>query len=109
MYPLQCAGGFSMPAIAGKFELLGFSATIKTPASTSQFALIDDDAIIDGSKVGYVYSDISEKKGILANVKGLANGSGVLEVIFYEPVKTRYGVSVIADNLVPGSVCVYRR
>lgn len=109
MYPIQCPGGFSVPAKAGKFEVLGFCVTVSDPTADSQFAIVDDSQIKESWVTGRVLTSLDNQNGILSNVKGLANIDTILSYEFSEPVKTRYGISIYGTNLLPGSVCVYRR
>jgi hypothetical protein len=107
MYPIKCAGGFSIPTKGGKFKIVGVCAAVADPTATAQIALVDDENINLGETQGYVLGDITNSKFILVNLKGIANESGNLEFSFPCDIKTRYGLSAYFDNLVPGSICVY--
>jgi len=109
MYPVQCYAGFAMPVKKGKFEIYGFSAPVSALGADSQFAIVDDVNIADTDTHGRILSTIIDQKNVLANAKGLASATQMLEGSFSEPIKTRRGISVLATNLVGGSVCVYVR
>ncbi len=109
MYPITCKAGFSIPAKAGKFDVLGYSVRINDETADSEFALVDDSNIIQGNDSGYVLGSLTNQKTIIAHVAGLANLDSVLAVMFPEPIKTRYGLSILATNLLPGSIIVYMR
>ena len=109
MYTITCPGGFPVPAKAGKFEVYGFCVTISDPTLDSQFALVDDSSIDQGGDTGRLLTTLTDQKGILVNLKGLANIDTVLAYGFDEPIKTRYGLSIYGTNIKSGSVCVYRR
>ena len=109
MYPIQCPGGFSVPTKAGKFEVCGFCVTVETPASASEFAIVDDPGIDQSGSTGRILPNLTDQKNILAHIKGLAAGDAVLSYEFSEPIKTRYGISIYSTNTLAGSMCVYRR
>ena len=117
MYPVTCAGGYAVPLKAGSFEIVGLRATVNSPASASQIILYDDGGIPSGDKFGRILpSDFdpgtidSKRVTQLCNIKGIANLDANLEVLFPEPIKTRFGTSVsILSNVVPGSVELYVR
>jgi len=110
MYPIQCAGGFSLPTKAGKFQVCGVVVTAQSTTVATQIILVDDIAIGDRD-IGYILSaeEVVDKKKVLVNLKGIANVDGTIGVIFPEPIKTIYGLSMYSENTVPGSVCVYIR
>ena len=111
MYPLTCRGGFPMPVKAGRFEIVGVRATVNTTSSDSRLRLIDDPNIKEGDQYGKILSDTYTGAGTqIVDVKGLASTDANLEVLFPEPMKLRYGVSIThADNLVTGSIALYVR
>jgi hypothetical protein len=110
MYPLTCRGGFPMPIKAGRFEVIGFRATVKTTTSDSRVRIIDDPRIVEGDNWGYLLpASYTGKETPLADVKGMADIDSNLEVLFPEPVKTRWGISVYADNIEAGSLELYVR
>lgn len=109
MYPITCKAGFSIPAKAGKFDVLGYSVRINDETADSEFALVDDSNITLGHDTGFVIGSLTNQKTIIAHVAGLANLDSVLAVMFPEPIKTRHGLSVFATNVLPGSVIVYTR
>lgn len=107
MYVQTCAGGYPNPLKAGRYEVLGFRVTVKTPASASQIQLWDDSNIKDTDRVGYVKDIDADLKTMIANIKGLANSDANLEVLFPEPLKLRRGLSGAFTNIVPGSFFLY--
>ena len=113
MYPIQCYAGFPVPicAGAGKFEIAGFSATVETPAESSQIAFFDDSQIKNGDAFGKLVAiaDIYNTKTLLIDIKGIAAIDASLTYEFVEPIKTRYGISIASDNIKGGSICLYRR
>ena len=110
-YMLRCVAGYNAPARQGKFEIVGFSATVADPTAASQFAIIDDPAIKAEWEAGRIIDSIeapTEQKYIIANQKGSGSAyDTVLEWIAPEPVKTRYGISLCFTNIEQGSMCVY--
>jgi len=109
-YMLSCLGGFAVPARAGKYSVLGYSATVNDPTAASEFGIIDDSAIGDSWEGGRLLASISTNtKTVIARSKSIANGDGVLEWTAPEPIKTRHGISIIANNIAAGSMCVYVR
>ena len=109
MYTLQCPGGFPVPAKKGKFEITGFCVTLNDIALNSEFAIVDDAEIQEDWTAGRILSTLTDQKGILCHLKGLANVDTVLSYEFADTVKTRHGLSIYAVNTLPGSVCVYVR
>jgi len=109
MYTITCPGGFPVPNKSGKFEVYGFCVAIADPTLISQFVLVDDPGISPNLETGRMLTTLDGQKGILANKKGVTNVDSTLEVMFAEPIKTRYGLSIYGYNWIPGSVCVYRR
>ncbi len=115
MYPLTCAGGYSVPLRGGLFEIVGVRATVSDPTVASQIVLYDDSGI-DGKNGRILSSSFDpgkaarDKNALLCNVKGIADLDANLEVLFPEPLKTRHGVSAsISTNLRPGTIQVYCR
>ena len=109
MYPITCPGGYPVPAKSGKFEVSGFCVTVDDPTADSAFALVDDSTIDQSGETGKLLTTLTDKKGVLIYLKGLANIDNVLAYGFDEPIKTRYGLSIYGTNIKSGSVCVYRR
>lgn len=111
MYPMQCAAGFPMPLFAGKFEIVGFTATVETPAATARLAIYDDREIKPGDTFGKLIAedDRYNKKTLLVEIETIAAYGINIFYDFGEPIKIRNGVSICADNIVGGSLCVYRR
>ena len=109
MYPITCVAGYNVPTASGRMEITGFCVTVSDPTAASQFAIVDDEDIKPDWKCGRLLTTITDKKHVLANIKGIANSDSVLSYEFAEPVKTRYGISIYATNMVLGSACVYRR
>jgi len=108
MYPIQCAGGFSIPLKAGKFRIMGIKATISDPTAVARIMLVDDpDISKNQSSQGYLISSASNQRRILADIKSVASTVGCLEADFPSPIKTRHGTSAYFTNVLPGSVCVY--
>jgi len=113
-YPIQCTAGFPMPLVVGKYEILGFVAEISDTTADAQIAIYDDRTIKTEDAFGKLIAvaDIYHTKTLLVDLKsdGAASGaSGYLEYDFPEPVKIRNGLSIAADNIKGGSLCVYRR
>ncbi len=110
MYPIQCVGGFSLPTKAGKFQICGVVVTAQNTAVATQIILVDDVAIEDRA-IGYILSseEVADKKKVIVNLKGIADTDGTMGIMFSEPIKTIYGLSMYSENTVPGSVCVYIR
>jgi hypothetical protein len=111
MYPMQCLAGFPMPLLAGKYEVYGFSCSVTTSASTSQIAFLDDETIKADDKFGKLIplTDIYNGKVLLIDIKNIASLDKNISYEFAEPIKVRHGLSMAADNIVGGSICVYRR
>jgi len=107
MYPIQCCAGYSIPAKAGKFEILGMVAVANDITASSRFAIVDDENIT--GKQGFVLDSLTNKKRILGDIKGIASSDGTLGIIFPEAIKTRNGTSVYMENVVAGSLIVYTR
>jgi hypothetical protein len=110
MYPICCAAGFPMPVKAGKMEVYGVSATVKNTAEDATLRLYDDRTISSDAKFGNILEESFEGPTEISYIKGLGNGSGVIEQWFAEPIKLRNGISVsISENVTPGSISVYIR
>jgi hypothetical protein len=107
MYIKECPGGFPIPAASGKIAIMGIIAAVKTTTSASEVAIVDDDAITSSDQTGRILSTLTNQTRVLKHLKGVASVDGTLGVLFPEPIKTRYGVSVYVDNTVAGSVCLY--
>lgn len=115
MYPITCAGGYSIPVKAGQFDIIGIRATVSNTAAASQIILYDDG--YSGEDWGRILpgtfdpgSSEQVKVVLISNIKGIANVDANLEVLFPEPVRIRHGTSVSkTTNLVPGSIQVYCR
>lgn len=109
MYPMTCAGGYPVPIKGGRFEVIGFKATVNTTTSDSRVTLMDDPFINEGDKQGRILTASYADRGTkFIDVKGMADIDANLEVLFPEPMKIRNGVSLIrADNVVPGSMILY--
>ena len=87
MYPLTCAGGYPVPIAKGKFKVVGFVATVSDPTAASRVTFIDSDA-------NTPLLDSQALKGVLADLKGLANADGVLGAFFDEPIHVRDGITI---------------
>jgi len=115
MYPLTCPGGYSVPLKTGQYEIVGVRATVNDTTALSQIVLYDDGGIISNTgrilPTSFDPGSSGKKKTVLVcNVKGIANLDANLEVLFPEPIKTRYGLSISAStNIVAGSLQVYCR
>ena len=107
MYVLQCPGGYPIPAKKGKFEVWGFSAPVSNTGLDSRLAIVDDINITDTEDTGFVLGTLTDAEVVLADAKGLASADTVLSVIFPDVIKTRHGISIFAQNVVAGSVCLY--
>ena len=110
-YPMQCLAGFPMPLHVGKFEILGISATADVSSGAAQLSLYDDRSIGPNDTFGKLVSqsDIYTTKDLLVDIKVIAALDDHLSYMFDEPIKTRHGLSVSANNIKGGSICVYRR
>jgi len=112
-YPIQCNAGFPMPLVAGKYEIVGFTAEVETATLDSQIAFFDDRTIKNEDSFGKLISvaDIYTTKTLLIDLKntGVAGGEGNLTYEFSEPIKVRNGISIAAQNVKGGSICLYRR
>ena len=110
-YPMQCVGGFPMPLHVGKFEIVGISATADTSSGAAQLTLYDDRTILPTDLFGKLVSqsDIYTTKDMLIDIKVIAALDDHIAYMFDEPIKTRHGLSVSANNIKGGSICVYRR
>jgi hypothetical protein len=110
-YMLQCIAGYNAPARQGSWDVVGMSAAVQDPTVDSELCIIDDVGIGRTWKCGRFLSSLpTEQKGVIAYAKG--DGSAYdtfLEWTAPEPVKTRYGISLITTNVKPGTVCVYVR
>ena len=106
MYPIKCAGGFSIPIKAGKFSVHGIVATVNDLTANSRIALVDDENI-KGQSQGFVLGSLDNVKYVIADFKGVASVDGTIGGMLPEPVKVRHGLSAYFDNVVAGSVCVY--
>jgi hypothetical protein len=112
MYPLLCPGGYGVPVTGARVDVIGVRAAVSSPASASRLILLDDPDI-NGDNFGRILSDTApydNYSGFIVDVKGVADVDGNLEVLFPEPIRLRYGISVAeTTNLVPGSIMVYQR
>jgi hypothetical protein len=111
MYPLQCHAGFSMPVKAGKFEIAGFSVAAQDTAIAIQLVLVDDKNVSPTNDTfGKLLTSADGNKNVLVHRKGIVTyGVQIDSFMFSEPIKTRYGLSVRAENVKAGSLCVYVR
>lgn len=108
MYPLQCHGGYPVPAVVGKFEIREVSATIDDPSQPARVVLIDDWDIDDKKdKMGTILGDITEKRVIVCDIKKMGDEGAILSRKFAASVKTRKGLNIYYENIVPGTFCVY--
>lgn len=100
-----------MPVKKGRFEILGFTATVSDPTAASQIQMWDDESITDVSTQGNILTigstEAAQRKTLIANIKGIANADACLEVLFPEHLKTRRGISVATSNIVGGSFFLY--
>jgi hypothetical protein len=117
MYPLTCHAGFNVPARAGKFEIVGFTAVGDVDLEADQeieLAIIDDSTIDQAGKAGKIYASLdTNQKNILVHKKIVfdtdSNYDATLEWFPPEPIKTRYGTSLYFNNIKQGSLCLYVR
>ena len=111
-YPLTCAAGYPNPMRVGKFEVTQVRATVLNPALSARITLIDDQTLVEGTKVGKIYTDDYLVPGSprVIDTKLDANTGGDIDVVFGESVKLRRGLSVVnCTNIVSGSLCVFVR
>lgn len=107
MYPLQCPGGYPIPAQVGKFAIREVSATIKNPSLPARLVLIDDLDIDENDEVGKILGDITNKKVIICDIKSMGDERGILQRKLVSLIKTRKGLNIYYDNIVAGTFCVY--
>lgn len=110
-YPMQCYAGFPMPLHVGKYEILGLSATAETTSGAAQLTLFDDRTIKPDDPFGKLVAvgDIYNTRDMLVDIKVIAALDDHISYMFDEPIKTRHGLSLAANNIKGGSICVYRR
>lgn len=108
-YMLTCLGGFNVPARQGKFSIVGMSAAVNDSTIDSELGIVDDTGILESWECGRLLSStIGQNKNVIADVKGDGSAyDSFLEWTAPEPIKTRYGISLITVNVKPGTVCVY--
>lgn len=110
-YMLTCLGGYLVPARQGKYSVVGFSATVNDSTVDSEFGIVDDYEIKDSWQGGRLIqsTDIdADTKYVIAYAKGDGSSyDGFLQWTAPEPIKTRHGISIIASNIKPGTLCVY--
>lgn len=110
MYPLTCHAGFPMPVKAGKFEITGFSLAAEDTSLSIEVLLVDDVNILPTDKFGKLLTSFDENKVVLCHRKGIATYGVQIDTFeFSEPIKTRHGLSIRAENVLTGSLCVYVR
>jgi hypothetical protein len=125
MYPMTCQGGFNAPARAGKFDIVGFTATAKDPTVDTEVVIIDDPNINQRGQVGFVIplEDLDPPtivRYIIAHEKLCAGewvvkegdtGSYDATIKWFPPesIKIRYGTSLAFSNIKQGSFCLYVR
>lgn len=103
MQPIRCQGGYAVPIKAGKMEVVAISAPGDELSSISRLRVVDN-------STEKVLAETDWGGRIVAEAKSIANSEGNITFVFPEPVKVMEGVNVTyADNLVPGSICVYVR
>ena len=113
MYPLTCVGGFNVPARQGKYEVVGFIVDVNDPTLGAHVAIIDDVGIKPEWTCGRILTDLEPPttvKNILVHISASAlasNIGGSVEWFPPESVKTRYGISIHAENIKQGSFCLY--
>lgn len=108
MYPLTCHAGFPMPVKAGKFEICGFSCAAEDTSVAIEVVLVDDVTIQPTDKFGRLLESTDNNKVVLMHRKGIATyGVQIDSFEFSQPMKTRYGLSIRAENVLSGSLCVY--
>lgn len=110
MYAVQCHAGFFVPVKAGRLEVFGFSGMVKDPTAPSRVTIIDDKTIRPEATLGKIYnSNYTDQFGII-DFKGVASETGMVEQIFPEPLKLRYGASAVAsNNMIAGTLKLYVR
>ena len=121
MYPLTCHAGFNVPARAGKFEIVGFTALADQTDQDTEFAIIDDinikknqDQATAAYKAGLIIADLDqpcEIKKVLCHEKIYEGDGGPYDATIKwfppETVKTRYDISLFFSNIKQGSLCLY--
>lgn len=117
MYPLQCHAGFNVPARAGKFDIVGFTATVEDNSADAYIGIVDDENIDQSGKAGLLIDSLeppTEYKNILVNkhFDAKAADTGDVDTIEWFPpecIKTRFGTSICFTNIKQGSFCLYVR
>jgi hypothetical protein len=115
MYPLQCAGGYNVPAKAGKFRIVGFTVAVDDTGASAEVAIIDDPNIKSGN-AGFIIPDLdlpTTVRHILVHKKKVFDTDGnydaTIEWFPPEPLMVRYGTSLFFSNIKQGSFCLYVR
>jgi hypothetical protein len=99
-----------MPLKAGRFEICGFTCAAETEATAIELTLVDDERIKSTDSFGKLLDSPTGYKVKLIHRKGIATyGVQIDSPVFSEPIKTRHGISVYAQNVKGGSLCVYVR
>jgi hypothetical protein len=110
MYPLTCYAGFPMPLKEGKFHICGFSMAARDSSLAVEVVLVDDENIKTTDDWGKMLDSATGNKKVLMHRKGIATYGVPIDSMFLtEPIKTRYGLSIFAENVLGGSLCVYVR
>lgn len=103
MQPIRCQGGYAVPIKAGKMEIMAIQAPADDTASLSRLKVVDN-----GTET--VLANTAEGDRIVTEAKRMTNSEGNITFFFPEPIKVMSGVNVTyADNMVPGSICIYVR
>jgi hypothetical protein len=125
MYPLTCHAGFNVPARAGKFDIVGFTATAEDATKDTEVVIIDDPNIKPSGQAGFLLdlADVNPPttvKHIIAREKIYAGDwvvkegdagsySATIKWFPAESIKTRHGTSLAFNNIKQGSFCLYVR
>lgn len=101
MYPITCAGGYPIPIKKGRFKICGVAITANSTAAASRCTFVDSDDF-------KIITESQDTKVILADLKGLANGSGWETQMFAEPIQVRDGIAICNGvNTATGRIIVY--
>jgi hypothetical protein len=108
MYPMLCSGGYGVPMRGGKYEIIYITALTDVAASTARLTLLDDSNIT--TRYGTTVGTKTKAHEQVVDIKRLAVCETTLKWEPTEPMKVRYGLSVLnATNLIAGSINVYVR
>jgi hypothetical protein len=101
MYPITCAGGYPIPIKKGRFKIWGVVVTSDSIAAATRLTLVD-------SADFKVLTDTQSLKTVLADLRGISSGEGMIGFMFPEPIQVRDGIAVAnVTNVLAGRTFVY--